>query len=88
MCAKMVKFRGNATEKKTSIFCFSIQFSSVQDGIYALGKAHKYALHSVSQEFPQCRLFIPVTENLHTHKSCRNFFKLRFKEDWIGKTWD
>ena len=29
-----------------------IQFSSVQDGIYALGKAHDYVLHPVSQIFP------------------------------------
>ena len=29
----------------------SVQFSSVQDGIYALGKAHNYAFHSVSQTF-------------------------------------
>ena len=31
----------------------SVQFSSVQDGIYALGKAHNYTLHPVSQKFPQ-----------------------------------
>jgi len=30
-----------------------VQFSSVQDGISALGKPHNYALHSVSQKFPQ-----------------------------------
>ena len=30
-----------------------IQFSSVQDGIYALGKAHNYALHPVSRKFLQ-----------------------------------
>ena len=27
--------------------------TSVQDVIYVLGKAHNYALHPVSQEFPQ-----------------------------------
>ena len=31
----------------------SVQFSSVQDGIYALGKADNYVLHSVSQKFSQ-----------------------------------
>ena len=29
----------------------SVQFSSVQDGVYALGKAHNYALQHVSQKF-------------------------------------
>ena len=28
------------------------QISSVQDGIYALEKAHNYARHPVSQKFP------------------------------------
>ena len=28
------------------------QFSSVQAGIYALGKAHKYALHPSLRSFP------------------------------------
>ena len=28
-----------------------IYLNSVQDGIYALGKAHNYALHPVSQKF-------------------------------------
>ena len=28
--------------------------SSAQDGSYALGQAHNYALHPVSQEVPQC----------------------------------
>ena len=31
----------------------SVQFSSVQDGTYALGKAHNYALHPISERFPQ-----------------------------------
>ena len=31
----------------------SVQFSLVQGGIYALGKAHNYTLHSVSQKFLQ-----------------------------------
>ena len=30
-----------------------VQFSSVQDGIYAFRKAHKYELHPVYQKFPQ-----------------------------------
>ena len=31
----------------------TVQFSSIQDGTYALGKAHKYALHLVSlRSFP------------------------------------
>ena len=28
-----------------------VHYSSVQDGVYALGKAYKYALHPVSQKF-------------------------------------
>ena len=33
------------------------QFSSVEDGTYALGKAHKYyAPHPASQKFPQRHL--------------------------------
>ena len=31
----------------------TVQFSSVQDGIYALGKGHNYALHPVSQTCPK-----------------------------------
>ena len=31
----------------------TVQFSSVQDGIYTLGNAHNYAFHSVSQKFRQ-----------------------------------
>ena len=31
----------------------SVEFSSVQEGIYALGKANNYALHLISQKFPQ-----------------------------------
>ena len=30
--------------------------SSVQNAIYAHGKAHNYALHPISQKFPQCCL--------------------------------
>ena len=30
-----------------------VQFSSVQDGIYPLRKAHNYAFHPVSNKFPQ-----------------------------------
>ena len=39
-----------------SIFLFgsSVQFSSVQDGIYALGKAHVRS--TPSQQLPQCCL--------------------------------
>ena len=33
---------------------YSKQFSSVQDDICALGKAHSYVLHPVSQTFPCC----------------------------------
>ena len=33
------------------------QFSSVQDGIYVIGKASIYALHAISQKFPQCCLW-------------------------------
>ena len=32
----------------------SVYFSSLQDGICALGKAHNDALRPVSQEFPEC----------------------------------
>ena len=37
---------------------------SFQDGIYALGKAHNYALHPVSQRFSQ-RLAIEVYNALN-----------------------
>ena len=36
---------------------YSSRSSSVQDGIYTLGKSHDYALHPVSQEFAQCCLW-------------------------------
>ena len=36
------------------------EFTSVQDGMYALGKAQNYALHPASQKFPQSVL--PLTQ--------------------------
>ena len=39
------------------------QFSSVQDGIYVLGKASIYALHPISQKCPQCCLW--NSSNVH-----------------------
>ena len=40
-----------------SLACKIVQLSSIQGGVYALGKAHNYALHPVSQTFRQCRLW-------------------------------
>ena len=39
-----------------SVGCLMTQVSSVQDCMNSVGKAHYYALHPVSQKFPQRRL--------------------------------
>ena len=41
----------------------SVQFSSVQDGVHALGKAHNYALHLVSQECV-CAVYVCASGSL------------------------
>ena len=43
----------SSVEAKKASLIRSVQFSSVQDGIWALGKAHNYVLHPVSlRSFP------------------------------------
>ena len=50
-------FKVRAKTRRERQFYYDVaddeEFSSVQDGIYALGKAHNNALHPVSQKFPQ-----------------------------------
>ena len=49
------------------VFFFLFLLHSVQGGIYALGKAHNYAPHPVSQKFPQRCLWNSSSARLTMH---------------------